>query len=349
MKRILSLFCIAIILCVAPMVQAQEKFRYDFFNTFDTMISVIAFADSKAEFDKTMQIAEAKFQMYHKYFDIYHEYEGMVNLATLNAKAHVEPVQIEAELFSFLEYCKQVHMQYPSRANIAMGNMLSIWHDFRTEASKGGNAQIPGIKTLQAAMQYSSLDDLVLNKENNTVFYINPIRLDVGSIAKGYATEQVALYLEGTALSSFIINAGGNVRTGNAPQDGRNYWAVGIANPQKPSDLYETVFVKQSSIVTSGDYQRFYEVGGKRYHHIIDPTTLMPANYYRSVSIHTQNSAMADYLSTALYTMDLESGKAFVESLDGVEALWILEDNSYIATDGFARIQKSQGATAQMD
>ena len=93
--------------------------------------------------------------------------------------------------------------------------------------------------------------------------------------------------------------------------------------------------------MTSGSYQRFYTVEGKNYHHVIDPTTRMPAAYYTSVSVVSRSSALADALSTALFCMSLEEGMALVDSLEGVEALWVLTDGSQRASHGFAQYLKA--------
>ena len=89
------------------------------------------------------------------------------------------------------------------------------------------------------------------------------------------------------------------------------------------------------SLVTSGNYQRFYEVNGKRYHHIIDPATLMPSEYFSSVSIVCKSSAVADALSTALFTMSLEEGKKIISEIDGAEALWVTPSGTKYYSDGF--------------
>ena len=155
--------------------------------------------------------------------------------------------------------------------------------------------------------------------------------------------------LEQSPLSSFILSAGGNVRIGKGPLDGRENWGVGIQSPDgevfAASEIAETLYIRECSVVTSGDYQRYFDLDGTRYCHLVDPDTLMPASFYRSVSIITQDSGLADFISTAAYLMPYEESRAFIEGLDGVEAIWLFADGTELMTDGAKPYCKSQGAT----
>jgi thiamine biosynthesis lipoprotein len=177
------------------------------------------------------------------------------------------------------------------------------------------------------------------------------MRLDVGAVGKGFATELVARELIEQGLESGIISAGGsNVRLiGKPAEPSRETWAIGIQNPfisslipmdDPPLDVIE---VNDRSIVTSGDYQRYYLVDGVAYHHLIDPVTLMPANHVKAVTIMTADSGLADFLSTAIFLMPYEEGRRLVDRLEDVEALWVLQDGTVEATAGMKSVLKFQG------
>lgn len=150
--------------------------------------------------------------------------------------------------------------------------------------------------------------------------------LDVGAIAKGYSVEQVSKTAVEHGFDSGLISVGGNVRTIGYKGDDKGLWNVGIQNPDRGQpDLYY-VSLTDKSLVTSGNYIRYYTVDGKKYHHIINPETLFPTEYYDAVTIICRDSGVADALSTAVFNMPFEQGKELIESLPETEAVWIFPD-----------------------
>ena len=162
--------------------------------------------------------------------------------------------------------------------------------------------------------------------------------LDVGAIAKGYAAEMIAESLREKGISGYLISIGGNVCAVGAKPDGKQ-WTVGIEDPFGDG-FCETVGVRDVSVVTSGSYQRYFELDGVRYHHIIDPDTLFPENRFVSVTVISGNSALADALSTALFNMNIEQGKALVASLEDTHAMWLTADGEKLCSDGFKEFIK---------
>ena len=189
---------------------------------------------------------------------------------------------------------------------------------------------------LQEAAKHTDITKMVIDVANSTVTLTDPqMRLDVGAIAKGYATEQVAQWMESQEVSGWLLNVGGNVRAVGQKPDGTP-WTVGLENPDDDAEDYLAYLnLPDEALVTSDSYQRYYIVGGKRYHHIIHPDTLMPAEGYLAVSILCPNSGMGDALSTALFCMSIEEGQALIATLDGVEASWVTSDGVQTVSDGW--------------
>ena len=229
-----------------------------------------------------------------------------------------------------------------------MGAVLRLWHDAREVG-----VALPDEAALREAAGHVDMSQVILDEQAGTVYFADPeLSLDLGAVAKGYTAERVAQWMLGSDMPSFIISAGGNVRCGQKPLDGRARWGVSIQDPGPIDGLpgtgyMDVLYLINLSVVTSGDYQRYYTVDGVRYHHLIDPATLYPGQHMRAVTIVTQDSGLADALSTAVFLMPYEQGRAFVEALDGVEAYWVLLDGSVQCTDGLRAMLASQGASSR--
>ena len=318
--------------------EAAQRFSGTIFDAFDTVITVTAYCRSQEEFGELMECAESEFMHWHRLCDIYFSCPDFANLRTVNDHAGVEPVAVPDELIGFLTFAKDMYAFTDGRMNIAMGSVLRLWHDIREYNNAfPDDIRLPDGEALKAASAHSSIDDLIIDREAGTVFLRDgEMSLDVGAVAKGYATERVAEKLAAMGCESFALNAGGNVRVGGAKPNG-SAWVIAVTDPDLSSGerALGSVEVKNCSVVTSGSYQRFFDYEGRRYHHIIDGETLLPENRYLSVTVITRDSALADALSTALFNMEPEEGYAFVQSLDGVEAMWVLADGSEVVSPGF--------------
>lgn len=336
---------------------AYKKYSYEFMNTFDTVIQVMGYTKTEAEFDAWAEKASARFEELHKLYDMYNDYSGVNNIKTINDNAGKSPVKVAPEIISLIVDSKEWFSRSPGVVNVAMGAPLALWHDYRDRGTEDpANAQLPPMEDLKKAQEHTDINKVIVDKEQGTVYLEDEeMRLDVGAVAKGYATEIVARELEAQGWQSFIISSGGNVRAVGKPLDGvRSKWGVGIADPDKPGAgtsgdvVLDTAFVADLSVVTSGDYQRYYTVDGKMYNHIIDPVTLMPATNFRSVSIIVKDSGFADFLSTTLFILPYEQGLEYIKGLGNVEAMWVLPDGTIKVTDGMkSTLKKLGGATSK--
>ena len=348
MKRAITLLLAALLLASACTLSACEqtgqeelqKFSTYSFDYFDTVTTISGYAQSKEEFDAVANEVLEQLHEYHRLFTIYHRFEGFENLCTVNelVEGQHRTVKVDARIIDLLLYAKDMHALTDGRVNIAMGSVLSIWHEYRTVGMDDPvSATLPPMEKLQEAAKHTDIGNLVIDEQNDTVTITDPkMKLDVGAIAKGYAVEMIAQSLEQKGITGYVLNVGGNVRTLGTKADGSS-WTVGLENPLDGGEDYLYYLgIVDMSLVTSGSYQRYYLVDGKRYHHIIHPDTLMPAEGFVSVSVLTRHSGMADALSTALFCMSLEEGKALVASLSDTEVLWVLPDGTRHVTDGWA-------------
>lgn len=345
MKRVIA-FCLCVVLAFSftacGRTSKLTKYSAYYFDYFDTATTIIGYAESEEAFDATCTEIAALLEEYHRLYTIYTRFDGLNNLVTVNDLsdgAH-NVVTVDQKIMDMLLFAKEMYQKTDGYMNVAMGSVLKIWHVYRNNGIDDPySAALPPMDKLNAAAQHMDIDRLILDEENSTVYLADPeMFLDVGAIAKGYAVEEVAHYLEEQGITGYLLNVGGNVRTIGMAGDGDKPWNVGIENPDKDDEekpYIEYLHLSGQSLVTSGSYQRYYIVDGEKYHHIIDPDTLMPGTGYLSVSVLTNDSGLGDALSTALFLMPYDEGLELVESTEGVEAMWVMPDGEQRYSGGF--------------
>lgn len=356
-KRIISL-ALAVVLALSVFTGCeakpkQTKFNGTIWDSFDTIISIVSYHETEAQFEDFMATARERYSHYHKLFDIYNNYPGMVNAKVINDNAGIQPVEVEKELFDLVKFSMEWYEKTDGKVNIAMGSVLRIWHDVRDYAEWNSPAILPDMAKLEEANNHTSIENIVLDEKNMTVYITDPkASIDLGAIAKGYATELICDEL-GEKYSNFAISAGGNVKVNGHPQDGRKRWGIGIQNPvvdenyQMVGGNLDLAFLYgQQSLVCSGGYQRFFVHEGQRYHHLIDPETLFPKNTYDGVSILCEDSGVADALSTAVFMMEPQEALDFIDTIEDAECILVLEDGTTFMTEGFKAYLESCGVTS---
>lgn len=356
-KLVLSLLSLSMMMIMTGCSKKYELMSHYITGPFDTITTYMSYVSSEEEFNEQCDYIEEQLNYYDQLFDKYNTYNGMNNLKTINDNAGKKAIEVDQALIDLLNLSIERNRKISSKVNIAFGSVINIWHDYREEAeSHDGVGTVPSDVELEKANQHTSIDSIEIDEKKKTV-YINDAlaSIDVGATAKGYAIELIKDGLIEMSVDNFLLSGGGNVASHGQrkiQKEGEFYlddcadkFCVGIESPQDgnyaasaddPDSENEAVLVVQGeSIVTSGDYQRFYQdVNGVRYHHLIDPETLYPAVHFRSVSIITEDSGLADFLSSAVFLMEYEEGLKLVNSLDGVEAIWLLEDGKIKMSDG---------------
>ena len=329
--------------CAGTAASQETQYKATFLELFDTVSQVLGYARDKETFTTFSEGVKSELAQYHALYDIYHD-GAVTSVKTINDNAGIRPVKVDQRIIDLLLESRAVYDLTGGKTNVAMGAVLAIWHQYREAGiDDPENAALPPTDDLRAAAEHTDINDMVIDEEASTVYLKDPLMsLDVGAVAKGYATERVAETLEAEGRTSVLLSIGGNVRAIGAKPDG-SPWSVAIQNPDLESDQVSlfNLNIDNLSVVTSGSYQRYYVVNGVRYHHIIDPITLMPTTYFLGVSVVMHDSGYADGLSTALFCMPLEQGKALIASIEGANACWVLPDGTIEMTEGFrALIQK---------
>ncbi|MEG1942374.1 MAG: FAD:protein FMN transferase, partial [Angelakisella sp.] len=262
-----SLFMAVLLTCgcaKAPDNMQYQKFQMQFFGTFDTIIQLIGYAKTEKEFTLQADYAQERFTSLSHTFDRFYEYEGINNIKTINDNAGIAPVKVDPIILDVIDLCRKWYNETDGQINIAMGPVLSVWHDYMSKYSENPDgACLPSEAELTANLNIN-MDDIITDREASTVFLAKAgMQLDTGAVAKGYCAQVVADELRARGFTSFIISAGGNVVTAAPPLDGvRSSWGIGIQDPfgdvnDPAAPSADVVFVTNESVVTSGDYQRY--------------------------------------------------------------------------------------------
>ncbi len=369
MKKILVLMLALFLVGCSPKLEGYED---KYFDVFDTITSLKIYAPNEKKGKEYLEYAHNRFIELHKSFDKYNSYEGVNNVKTINDNRGVAPVKVDKDLFNLIKISVDYYNNISKGNNIAMGNLIDLWNSYRDEyetqyqiiagdvlptreqediakevvIKKFGQA-LPSDEEIGNILKDVNMDAIELNEKEQTVFIKDPnMTIDVGAIAKGYATEIVARELMDKGVKAGILSPGANVRViGEPPEEEKETFLVGIQNPMAINDpsldnIVAVLGVNNTSVVTSGDYQRYFTVDGKNYCHIVNPSTGKQEYFYRSVTVVAEDSGYCDFLSTALFVTPYEKAIKLVEDLDGVEAFFIMEDGSFRASSGMEKILK---------
>ena len=333
MKRFFPLLlALALLLCGCDGARTeQQQYTATFLTVFDTVTTVVGRDTSEEAFTEKAQAVHDGLLVYHQLFDIYHEYEGLNNLKTINDHPG-EAIEVDRAVIDLLTDCKAYYELTDGRVNAAMGSVLALWHEARNDGLDDPmHAYLPDAEALAEAAKHTSWDSVVIDPENSTVTITDPaLRLDVGAIAKGWSVQRVAE----TAPEGLLISVGGNVCATGPKDESGTPWVVGVQDPDGGSAYLNTLYLTKGSMVTSGDYQRTYLVDGEFYHHIIDPDTLYPGRLWRAVTVVCPDSGLADALSTALFLLPMEEGQKLLDACDSV-AMWVDAEGELYYSTGF--------------
>lgn len=278
-------------------------------------------------------------QIFQRVFDRISEIEdkmtineetGSSEVIQLNDYAGNSYAKLSPDTFYVLEKGKYFSELSKGKFDITIGPLVKLWN-IGTE-----NAAVPEVIEIEEKLSLINHENLLLDKDNSRAKLSAPgMIVDLGGIAKGYAADEAAKILKEAGIEHAIINLGGNILTLNTKPDG-TFYRLGLQDPTEPrGDYMGIVLLNNQALVSSGTYERFFEVEGKRYHHILNPQTGYPEdNSIMSISIITKQSIDADGLSTTIFLLGLEEGMKMIESLPSTEAIFITSDKKVFSSSG---------------
>lgn len=292
----------------------------------DTYINIKIYCGNSKKTNEIFEEVEKIYKEYHILTDRYNSYDNIHNLYYINNNSNEKEIDIDSKLYDMISFGYQFSRDTNKLFDINLGGVIDVWKKYRDS----GN----GVPSLQELKEANKKDDIILLGDN--MIKNNNINIDLGAVSKGYTTKIVGDYLKSVGIDYYLINAGGNVLAGKSYD--KDSYKIGIQSPNKDGGIIGVVNGNDISVVTSGGYERNYVYDGKVYHHIINPNTLYPSNYMKSVTVVTPDSALGDMLSTTLFLMDIDKGMEFLKNYDA-EAIWVSNDNNIIKSEGFIKYE----------
>ena len=257
-------------------------------------------------------------------------------VVAINGQAGIAPVKVRADLLDVLEKALHYAALSDGAFDPTVGPLVQLW-GIGTD-----HERIPGDEEIARARELVNWRDVAIDRGAGTAFLRRPgMALDLGAIAKGYAGDEAARIAREAKVKRALFDLGGNIVALGWREHKKSLpWRIGIQNPLGERNAYiGVVTVHDSSVVTSGVYERYFESEGKRYHHILSTANGRPVeNGLLSVTIITASSTDADALSTAVFTLGFEKGKALIDSIPEAEAIFVFNDRSVRSTSGLAGI-----------
>lgn len=324
-KRVFTLFIVLSMLCGCSSLKNSSQ---DFF-AMDTFMNISVWSSSKSDADTILSNAKKKVNELSNRLS---RQISSSSIAKLNS-ANGEPVTLDDDAYNALKQAVELAKFTGGAFDPTTAVLSDLW-GIGTDSPT-----VPSDEQITEALTHVGYENIVF-LEDNQVKLLNGAQVDLGGIGKGYATDLVTKDISTPILASL----GGNIGAyGENPNSDNGLWSIGLADPDNNSSYIASIKIKDLSIVTSGDYERYFEQDGVRYHHIFDPKTGYPAqNELRAVTVIDRNSTRADALTTALFVMGLDEGIKFCKDND-INAVFITKEHK-IYTVGSINLTLAEGA-----
>lgn len=289
-----------------------------------TLVSITAVASDKETGRKAIQ---AGFDEIKRLERMLSTWVASSELSQVNAEAGRHPVRVSRETFEIVAKSLEVARLTDGGFNIAVGPAVELW-------SVTERQFVPNNRELEELKDLVDWTSIQLNPDERSIFLSRRgMKIDVGGIGKGYAADRAAMEMKRTGAQGGIVALAGDIKAFGALPNAEGF-PVGIKHPRQEGALIAEIDLRDEAISTAGDYERFFERDGIRYHHILDPKTLQPARTCQSVTVIGREGTLVDGLDTGIFVLGPERGMALVERLPGVEAVIVDDQGRLTVSSG---------------
>lgn len=269
--------------------------------------------------EENIDLAIQEIQRIEALFTTYNN-ESQTNL--INSNAGIEPVKVDEEVFNLIQRSLHISKITQGAFDISYGSIdKSLWNFDKTLTA------LPSAETAKKMVHLINYNNIILDSQKQTIYLKEKgMRIGFGGIGKGYAAEMAKRILVKNQVKSGIINASGDLTAWGFQPNGKP-WTIGIANPDMPNDAFSYLEISDKAIATSGNYEKFITIDGKKYSHTIDPKTGLPITGIKSVTVISNNAEFADAMATPIAVMGIEKGLFLVNQLPNLHCIVIDENN----------------------
>jgi len=310
-------------LVIVPFLSCSGKGRVDADSGYQMIMGTFAHVVAVAEnSDTAKKCVQAAVEEIHKVDNLMSDYKSDSDISRVNREAYEKPVQVSQSTFEVLQRSIEFSKMTGGAFDITVGPLVALFRQAKESKIAPSEQQIA------QARSKAGYEKLILDSENKTVqFSDKGMLLDLGGIAKGYAIDKALQAARDGGATGAMVDIGGDVRCFGLPPKGRDYWLIGLQDPNTAVEgiggggLRLVLKIKNAAVATSGDYQQFVIIEGKRYSHIMDRKTGTSAENLSSVTIIANNATDADALATSVSVMGAEKGLALIENQPDKEAI----------------------------
>jgi thiamine biosynthesis lipoprotein len=287
----------------------------------DTLIHITVYSEDKEKGQKALEEAFNTFERIHNTTNRFQK-NGQTPTASndvvkINENAGTKPIAVSADTINMIERSNYFAGATGGAFDVTVGPVMDLWGFGKVEQ------HVPSDEEINRALSLVDYRKVQVDRNNMTVFLSQPgMSLDLGGVAKGYATDEAVKVLRQIGIQHAIINAGGNVYALGSKPDG-SPWRVGVQDPRGEKGIIAVLNLKDKAAVTSGDYERYFEQAGVRYHHIVNPATGKQARDVMQATVVSDSATDADILSTTLFVLGAKKGLSFVKELPGTGAIFV--------------------------
>lgn len=309
---------ILILPCIAGCSGGEKIYR----DVRPLMGTIIEISICHSEERQAQFVLQKAFEEMARIENMMSQYREGSEVSRINAQPYDHPVKVSEELFGLLQTSARDNAVSQGAFDITVGPLMKLWPFYKEEI------KLPSRQEILDALRSVGTDKIKFNAKEKTVRFTQPdMALDLGGIAKGYAVDRAIRVIKAAGVKCALVNAGGDLYALGKKPDGKK-WRMGVQHPRKLDRLVCAFDIEDTAIATSGDYERFFIKEGRRYCHILNPKTGIPASESVSVTIQANDATQADALATAVFVLGPEKGLVLVEKTPGVEGAIIFKGSN---------------------